>query len=118
MPTPTPLQLHRRCWMQDGCRGVGGTPDAPCTSVGEENLLADALPGGDTHFPHESILVHEFSHAVMNVGLSDADREAVSADNGLALCATHLRERGAGVPTAPVPGAPAPAAQERVPKMD
>ena len=76
--------------MQDGCRGVGGTPDAPCTSVGEENLLADALPGGDTHFPHESILVHEFGHAVMNVGLSDASRAAVSAAYEDALASGEL----------------------------
>lgn len=56
----------------DGCRGVGGTKRVPCTSVGEENLL-----GNDPHFPRESILVHEFAHTVMNVGVSGADRAAI-----------------------------------------
>jgi hypothetical protein len=53
----------------DGCRGVGGTVHVPCTSVGEENLLGIAI-GGDPHFKDESILVHEFAHAVMNIGIS------------------------------------------------
>jgi hypothetical protein len=67
--------LHRS---DDGCRGVGGTIHAPCTSVGEENLLGETLiEGGDPHFKHESILVHEFSHAVMNIGLSEGEREEV-----------------------------------------
>jgi hypothetical protein len=62
----------------DGCRGVGGTVHVPCTSVGEENLLGDLI-GGDPHFTHESILVHEFSHAVMNVGLTDEARGRITA---------------------------------------
>ena len=62
----------------DGCRGVGGTVHVPCTSVGEENLLGELI-GGDPHFTHESILVHEFSHAVMNVGLTDEARGRITA---------------------------------------
>ena len=56
-----------------GCRGVGGVPGCPCTSVGEENLLMLE----DDSFSNESIMVHEFAHACMNLGLSDAEREEV-----------------------------------------
>ncbi|EKX55245.1 hypothetical protein GUITHDRAFT_53200, partial [Guillardia theta CCMP2712] len=56
-----------------GCRGVGGTCKVPCTSVGEENLL---MEDGD-RYGEESILVHEFGHCVMNVGLSSAQLDRV-----------------------------------------
>ncbi len=62
----------------DGCRGVGGTVHVPCTSVGEENLLGELI-GGDPHFKKESILIHEFSHAVMNVGLTDEARGRITS---------------------------------------
>ena len=62
----------------DGCRGVGGTVHVPCTSVGEENLLGEKI-GGDPHFKQEAILVHEFSHAVMNIGLTDEARGRIAA---------------------------------------
>lgn len=45
-------------------RGVGGVPGRPMASVGEENLLN--LPT-DPHRGAESILVHEFSHSIMNL---------------------------------------------------
>ena len=44
---------------------MGGTCGVPCTSVGEENLLMV-----NDKFHSESILVHEFAHAVMNIGVS------------------------------------------------
>jgi len=48
-----------------GTRGLGGTTSNPVTSVGEENItMMD-----DDHYRHESILVHELAHAVMNLGL-------------------------------------------------
>ncbi|MCY4398322.1 MAG: hypothetical protein OXE96_03115 [Gemmatimonadetes bacterium] len=46
-------------------RGLGGTPANPITTAGEENLLclvADRYRG-------ESILVHEFAHAVHLIGI-------------------------------------------------
>jgi len=46
-------------------RGLGGTIAHPVTSVGEENILMSA----DERYPTESILVHELSHAVMNLGM-------------------------------------------------
>ena len=60
----------------DRTRGLGGTAFAPVTSVGEENLLDI---DGDPRYRHESILIHEFGHAVMNLGLDSAERRAVRA---------------------------------------
>ncbi len=50
-------------------RGVGGTPQVPVTSVGEENLLCLA---GD-RYAGESILVHEFAHTLHLVGIDFVD---------------------------------------------
>ena len=52
-------------------RGVGG---GAVTSVGEENLLDGP---SDPHYPQESVLVHEFGHTVMNLGLSPEVRALV-----------------------------------------
>jgi hypothetical protein len=49
-----------------GTRGLGGSVACPWTTVGEENITMI----GDTRYPYESILVHEFAHCVMNVGLA------------------------------------------------
>ncbi|KAL4451787.1 hypothetical protein ABPG75_007449 [Micractinium tetrahymenae] len=46
-------------------RGLGGNPGNPTTSCGEENLL---MLDGD-RYRYENILVHEFGHAVMDLGL-------------------------------------------------
>ncbi|EFJ48643.1 hypothetical protein VOLCADRAFT_117556, partial [Volvox carteri f. nagariensis] len=54
-------------------RGLGGTLESPTTSCGEENLLME----DDRFYPTENILVHEFGHAVMNMGLAAEDRAAV-----------------------------------------
>lgn len=68
----------------DGCRGVGGNAGCPTTSVGEENLtMAD-----DKWYPQEDILIHEFSHAVMDVGLDGSQhREAIIEAHRAALAA-------------------------------
>ncbi len=50
-------------------RGMGGNP----TSCAEENLLG--YPG--TRYFGENILVHEFAHGIMDVGLRRADPELV-----------------------------------------
>ncbi|PNW85651.1 hypothetical protein CHLRE_03g196500v5 [Chlamydomonas reinhardtii] len=51
-------------------RGLGGTEESPTTSCGEENLLME----DDKFYPSENILVHEFGHTVMNIGLTSEDR--------------------------------------------
>ena len=55
-----------RSW-DTGVRGLGGTVIVPTCSVGEENVLR--RPHGEDRFALQSILVHEFAHTVMEVGL-------------------------------------------------
>src|SRR4051812_1838117 len=50
-------------------RGLGGTPSDPLTSCGEENLLN--LKGDP--YRGENILIHEFAHIIMNVGIRNAE---------------------------------------------
>ena len=45
--------------------GVGPTPERPVVVIAEENLLCYA----DELFPYEDIFVHEFAHAVLNMGV-------------------------------------------------
>lgn len=55
-----------------GTRGLGGTPSIPASTFGEENLdLCDPF------YPLESILVHEFGHAVMNCGFDDLQKHLI-----------------------------------------
>lgn len=46
-------------------RGLGGSIANPMTTLGEENITMVA----DRRHPTESILVHEFAHTVMRIGL-------------------------------------------------
>jgi hypothetical protein len=50
-------------------RGLGPSPDAPAVSCGEENLLC--FPGD--HYAKENILIHEFAHAIHQMGLNTVD---------------------------------------------
>jgi cyclophilin family peptidyl-prolyl cis-trans isomerase len=50
-------------------RGLGATPPRPAVSAGEENLLG--YPGDV--YPTENILIHEFAHAVHEMGLRTCD---------------------------------------------
>lgn len=50
-------------------RGLGATKERPAISAAEENLLRR-----DTdRYRGESIFIHEFSHAIMDMGLADSD---------------------------------------------
>jgi hypothetical protein len=51
-------------------RGLGGTVDRPATSCAEENLLCDATD----RYVGENILVHEFAHGMVNLGVVFADK--------------------------------------------
>ncbi|MEO7094524.1 MAG: hypothetical protein ABI175_14810, partial [Polyangiales bacterium] len=55
-------------------RGLGGTVDRPATSCAEENLLCDATDP----YVGENILVHEFGHGMVNLGVAFADKTFVS----------------------------------------
>jgi cyclophilin family peptidyl-prolyl cis-trans isomerase len=50
-------------------RGLGSTPEAPAVSCAEENLLA--YPGDP--YEQENILIHEFAHAMHEMGLNRVD---------------------------------------------
>ena len=50
-------------------RGLGSTPARPAVSCGEENVLALS---GDP-YSTESIVVHEFAHAIHDMGLTSVD---------------------------------------------
>jgi len=50
-------------------RGVGATVSCPVMSCPEENLVQSE----NDRYPHESILVHEFAHTVMNLGLLNTE---------------------------------------------
>lgn len=50
-------------------RGLGATLARPSVSCGEENLLA--FPGDP--YSTENILIHEFAHAIHEIGLRDVD---------------------------------------------
>jgi len=51
-------------------RGAGGIPIQPVTATSEENFFNLK----DDKFYCESVLVHEFAHAIMNIGFSDSER--------------------------------------------
>ncbi len=50
-------------------RGLGGTPANPITTAGEENLLCLA----EDRYLGESILTHEFAHAIHLIGITALD---------------------------------------------
>ncbi len=58
-------------WWDRRARGLGPSKERPCISCAEENLLG--FPG-DPYFS-ESILVHEFAHAIDLMGLRTIDGE-------------------------------------------
>lgn len=52
-------------------RGLGATKERPAISGAEENLLG--LPGD--RYVGESIFIHEFAHAILQMGLQEVDRK-------------------------------------------
>lgn len=66
---PEHSRLTPRVYWDRRARGLGATPAAPAVSCGEENLLS--FPGDV--YPTENILVHEFAHAVHEMGMRSLD---------------------------------------------
>lgn len=64
-------RLSDREYWDRRARGMGGNP----TSCAEENLLG--YPG--TRYFGENILVHEFAHGIMDIGIRQADPELYGA---------------------------------------
>ena len=68
-------------------RGLGSTPARPAVSCGEENLLNYS---GDP-YSTENILVHEFAHAIHQMGLNTVDP---GFDNRLETLFDAAKEKG------------------------
>ncbi len=68
---PEHSDLEPAAYWDRRARGLGATHERPAVSCGEENLLQ--FPGDPYHT--ENILVHEFAHAIDEMGLRDVDEE-------------------------------------------
>lgn len=68
---PEHSRLEPKTYWDERARGLGGTPFIPTTSCAEENLLGYA----DDRYNGECILIHEFSHAIHEIGLNVMDKE-------------------------------------------
>lgn len=66
---PEHSQLKPRVFWDRRARGLGATPDASAVSAAEENLLA--YPGDP--YPREIIAIHEFAHAIHEMGMKTVD---------------------------------------------
>lgn len=66
---PEHADLKPHAYWDRRARGLGPTVHRPCASCGEENLLN--YPGDP--YDAENILVHEFAHAVHDMGLLTVD---------------------------------------------
>lgn len=67
---PEHRMLEPKEYWDRRARGLGATPESPCVSCGEENLLGMR---GDP-YETENILIHEFGHAVHEAGAAVVDR--------------------------------------------
>ena len=66
---PEHSDLKPKEYWDQRARGLGATRHRPAVSCAEENLLG--LPGD--RYPQESILIHEFAHAIHLMALRDLD---------------------------------------------
>jgi len=66
---PEHSDLKPRIYWDRRARGLGATPHAPAVSCAEENLLC--FPGDP--YPTENILIHEFAHAIHEMGMNTLD---------------------------------------------
>lgn len=66
---PEHSKLKPRVYWDRRARGLGASPEAPAVSCAEENLLG--FPGDP--YATENICIHEFAHAIHEMGLSRVD---------------------------------------------
>lgn len=66
---PEHAALTPKVYWDRRARGLGATPEAPAVSCAEENLLA--FPGDP--YPTENIGIHEFAHAIHEMGMRAID---------------------------------------------
>ena len=66
---PEHHDLMPKIYWDRRARGLGATPERPAVSCAEENLLA--FPGDP--YPTENIGIHEFAHAILEMGMTKVD---------------------------------------------
>jgi hypothetical protein len=66
---PEHSDLEPKAYWNRRARGLGASHQRPCVSCGEENLLHN--PGDP--YSTESIMVHEFAHAIHMMAVNDLD---------------------------------------------
>src|SRR5262249_25475748 len=66
---PEHARLQSKVFWDRRARGLGATPDAPAVSCAEENLLC--FPNDP--YSTENILIHEFAHAIHEMGMNTLD---------------------------------------------
>lgn len=84
---PEHADLTPRAYWNRRARGLGASRERPAVSCGEENLL-NCL--GDP-YPTESIMVHEFAHAIHQMGVNSLDK---TFDDRLEKAYTDALEAG------------------------
>ncbi len=73
-------------------RGLGATKARPCISAAEENLLRRP----SDRYRGESIFIHEFAHAIMEMGLAESRKEFLPELND---CFKNAQTKGLWVKT-------------------
>lgn len=66
---PEHRKLKPRIYWDRRARGLGATPRAPAVSCAEENLLCHP----NDPYSTENILIHEFAHAIHQMGMNKVD---------------------------------------------
>lgn len=66
---PEHRHLEPRVYWDRRARGLGATPQAPAVSCAEENLLCHP----NDPYAAENICIHEFAHAIHQMGMVDVD---------------------------------------------
>lgn len=84
---PEHRDLTPKVYWDRRARGLGATPVRPAVSCAEENLLA--FPGDP--YPTENIGIHEFAHAIHEMGMTTADP---TFDRRLREAFADARKRG------------------------
>ncbi|WP_018750642.1 hypothetical protein [Paenibacillus sanguinis] len=60
--------------------GFGGMTDIPVTSVSEKNIMRYTEGPYQTKYKHESILAHEFGHAIHLIGINNLEDQTLAGE--------------------------------------
>ncbi|MBT2289986.1 hypothetical protein J7E73_12690 [Paenibacillus albidus] len=65
-------------FLQYPVEGFGGTPTIPVTSVSEKNVMRYVEGPSQTKYKNESIVAHEFGHAVHLIGINNLEDQTLA----------------------------------------